>query len=164
MPAKLMCVLTFSLFFSVGCDDGGSPSTPTPTPAHHLHPMRPAASVLTLGVDGPTTWTITSDSSSFICGDVSASFVLTESAGLAGTVVRSDAYVQWADGDIEGRRVQDRTVHIEASSAITLTVNRFECASKRNELPGLVVLKLNVRDDGGNEHDLEATSGNWERR
>ena len=79
-------------------------------------------------------------------------------------MVRSDAYVQWADGDIEGRRAQNRTVRIEANSALEITTNRFECAIKRNELPGLLFLKIRVRDDGGTEHDLEAVSGNWERR
>ena len=78
--------------------------------------------------------------------------------------MRSDAYVQWADGDIDGRRVLDRTIRIDANSKTTLTVDRFQCAIKRNELPGRVFLKLKVQDDGGTEHDLKAAAGNWERR
>ena len=79
-------------------------------------------------------------------------------------MVRSDAYILLADGSISERLAQDRSVRIEARSTRTLIVNRFECAFKRDQLPGLVVLKIKVRDDGGTEHDLEATAGNWERR
>ena len=87
-----------------------------------------------------------------------------ESAGLGGHEVSSDAFVQWADGDIEGRRVIIQDYRFEANSSTALVVNRFECAIKRNELPGRVVLKLQLLDDRGNEHALEATADNWERR
>ena len=63
-----------------------------------------------------------------------------------------------ADGNIVARRVQDRSDRIEANSTLTSAVNRNRCAFTRDQLPGRVVLKLKVQDDGGNEHDLEATA------
>ncbi len=143
---------------------GGSPTTPTAAATPAPTPTPPAAAVLTLGVERPTTWTITSESNSIICGDISSRFIMIESAGLGGELVRSDAFVQWADGDIEGRRVTDQGLRFAPNSQTTLAVDRFECAIKRNELPGRVILKLSVVDDRGNEIALEATADNWERR
>ena len=143
---------------------GGSPTTPTAAPTPAPTPTPPAAAVLTLGVERPTTWTITSDSSSIICGNISALFIMIESAGLGGELVSSDAFVQWADGDIEGRRVTGQGFRFEANSERTIGIDRFQCAIKRNELPGRVVLKLHLVDDRGNEIDLEATADDWERR
>ncbi len=56
------------------------------------------------------------------------------------------------------------TEPLEANSERTIGVDRFQCAIKRNELPGRVVLKLHLVDDRGNEIDLEATADDWERR
>ena len=159
---RSVALFVFALFLVACGNDGTSPSAPTAVapPA----PPTPSSAQLTLDVDG-VTWTITSETSTLRCGDISAVFILTESAGLGGTLVRSEAFVQWADGDIEGRRViRNRPDRIEANSSLKATVDRFECAIKSNELPGRVVLKLRVLDDNRNVHNLEATAEKWKRR
>ena len=116
-----------------------------------------------MGIDGIPTWTITSETSSIICGDMKAVFLIIESAGLGARIVTSDTFVTWADGDIEGRRVIDQDFRIEPHSRATLTAERFECAIKRNELPPMMTSKVFIVDDRGNEHNLEVTTG-FERR
>lgn len=146
----------------IACGGGGSQTAPSPPPTTQ---PRPTTSILTFGVEGTPTFTLTSTSGGLRCGNYHVDFLMRESGGLRARLMLSDTWLREADGDISGRRVVDHSqdnVWIEAGGALRNTADRFHCSSER-ERPVVLVSIVEFRDANGNTHRLQLETGFEER-
>lgn len=147
------------------CGGGGSgpttPTAPVPTPT-----PTPSKANIQFGFQN-NTWTITEVTQiagdTLKCGDFRADAVFGETAGLAATLKKTDAYLREADGDIEGRVVNDdRNDRLPARGTITLGFERFACGYKR-DLPITLIAAFTFIDDKNNVIELQGQTEFVER-
>jgi hypothetical protein len=161
---KRLSAVSFALLLPA-CGGGGSPaapSTPAPTP-------RPARSVLTLGASNAT-FTVTSSERvgnlTLKCGDIHVDWIISESAGLPATIVQLDEYLEEADGESDGQRLTALlgfTGRVTSAQPYEFETNRSACGYEGRDLPMVMRVIVDLRDEAGNTHQLTGATGFQER-
>lgn len=158
---RLCAGLVLAMLVSA-CGGGSSPSAPSAPP----QAPRPARSVLTLGAS-ENIFTIASATRNrvglFKCGDTHVLWTVTESAGLPAAVGNIDAYLLEADGDIVGRRVTAANATVSTAAPYRFVTDRLICGYEGDDLPVIMKVSIEARDENGNTHTLTGETGFVER-